>query len=245
MSGQLNPRLNHLYENEKYSLISSFGGYISQHLDKLISDVETIVTEHLQSFYESQINDLKEEHMKKIDELKQIHDKAMDAQTTSLSSFTLVQSMSSNITDLKRKLEIADDQIKFLKKQINESRAFKSVEEDNKHMKPITAPVSSELIEPILECVTETSQAPPNETIAPKIDSHDLVVADKEIAITDEVFQKKLTKLSKIKVKNQVFYLNKIPESNGECLIYEYCDGKVGQLVGRRTIEGKYKFIKS
>ena len=72
--------------------------------------------------HQLEITTLKEEHKIECQKLINGHEKEMDHQTSSLRNFSLVQSMSKEISEGLQNLKIAEDQNRSLKKQLAEFR---------------------------------------------------------------------------------------------------------------------------
>lgn len=102
------------------------GGYLHSVLPSITKDIEVqlnkkyeLLAAQTKSQYQEQIDKTNAEHKKLLDDTNNLHEKEMTNQTSSLKGFTLVQSMSKQITDLRNDLEMANIRIKSLQKQLS------------------------------------------------------------------------------------------------------------------------------
>jgi len=75
---------------------------------------------HLLAVHDQTILELNKTHDEEITKLKLLHEKAFEIQSSSMTNFTMVQSMSKENAENKRNLTIANEQIKSLKKQVTD-----------------------------------------------------------------------------------------------------------------------------
>lgn len=381
-----------MHRTELTNMKGSYDDLINQHkeeIETMKKDKQTCLSE-AKKIEDENVRNLTSEHKSVImkmraeqDKLISDHKKEMDVQGASLSNFTLVQTLSKNLAEQTRQTEIANEQIKSLKKQLSEQVKVKPLQEkvtekpklkikmqepmpktDTQHIQnsipkqdtqtaqdPLPKQDTQTAKDPVPKQNTQTAQDPvpkqvaqpaqnptpekvvqPAQDSAPKPDAQsaqhlvakqdaqpdqeldtksdsqavqslvtkqdaqptqdlvtkqdaqaqqaqDLVTKTKQDAQpTQDTASKQSTQssrdpkesasnkesneqasripeapvpninktnLSKIKIKDRLYYLSKVADNNGEYMVYDCTNNQVGPQVGKKTKDGKYKLNKA
>ncbi len=192
------------------------------------------------------------------------HDKAMKSQGSTHASLPIVQTYSKTITEREKEIEVLKLQIKGLRKQLTDAKSPTKIVHlptPQLSIHPPTPMTVSSIDTPIpvanlgAQLAIETTTTPeettsetttPNKATLEEPASEEPASeepASEEPASEEPVYvAPPVSTLKKIKFKDTVYYLDKVANGTGEQLVYECTDNQPGQIVGRKTQDGKYVF---
>jgi phage-related minor tail protein len=199
------------------------------------------------------LDELTSQHAQELKDLEASHEKHLDQHKTHLTDFTLVQELSSQISDLQRKLELANRKIARL-----EGGAEPEEKPDKKKPKlKIQLHKKEEEEETGGDEEASGEEEASGDEEPPSPDSPDTPDASKEARSEPEPEPKQEESeddnssrassqrrvFGKIKLRGTIYLLDKT-DTDVDQLIYEYVNGKPGEIVGKKTVDGKYRLNK-